>query len=165
MNTFIKPSALALIGLITVAPLSLIGFNPQSAPLRYVSIPAAHAQDAAPAEGDKAAEKTPAELADAAYTVLEKNCNACHGAGKRLNKKAATDRASYERLVNEQKKVVAGKPDESEVYTLMIDHDNPMPPKRIEERPSEADIEAVRLWIEKGAPAPVVVEAAAPADK
>ena len=155
MNTFLKPSALAVVGLLTLGPLSFIGFNSPSAPLRYVAIQPAHAQDDAPAEGEKKAEPTPAELSDGAYKVLEKHCETCHGAGKRLNKVAAIDRASYDKLVNKQKKVVPGKPDESELYLLMIDHDNPMPPKKIELRPSAEEIEAVRLWIEKGAPAPV----------
>ncbi len=156
MNKFLKPSALAAIGLLTVAPLSFIGFNSQATPLRYVAIQPAHAQDAAPAEDAKKAELTPAELSDAAYKVLEKNCSSCHGAGKRLNRVAATDRESYEKLVTKQEKVVPGKPDESELYLLMIDKDNPMPPKKSEIRPSAAEIESVRLWIEKGAPAPAV---------
>ena len=150
MNTSPK-SALIFASLLTLGPLSFIGLQSRSTPLRYVSIPTAHAQDAETKDEAKP-ELTPAQLSEAAYQVLETNCSGCHGAGKRLNKKAATDRESYEKLVNTQKKVVPGKPDESELYLMMIDKDDPMPPARIKVRPSADDIEAVRLWIEKGAP-------------
>ena len=162
MNTFLKPSALAVVGLLTLGPLSFIGFNSQTAPLRYVAVQPAHAQDAEPPTEAKP-DLTPAQLSEAAYTMLETNCSNCHGPGKRLNKIVATDRASYDRLVNEQEKVVPGKPDESELYLRMIDHEKPMPPKKAEPKPSEADIEAVRLWIEKGAPAPAAEAPAAEA--
>jgi mono/diheme cytochrome c family protein len=106
------------------------------------------AEDVAPV-----APATPEEMAEQAYAALEKNCAACHGEGKRQNKVAPVDRASHAKLI-EENDVVPGKPDESPLYTRMLDKERPMPPERVPQKPSVAEIEAIRLWIEKGAPAP-----------
>lgn len=123
---------------------------------RYVAISSARAADEA------AKEATPeelAELAEKAYVALEKNCASCHGAGKRQNKAAPVDRASHSILIEEED-VVPGKPDESPLYTRMLDKERPMPPKRVPQKPTVEEIEAIRLWIEKGAPAPKEAPAA-----
>jgi mono/diheme cytochrome c family protein len=113
----------------------------QSGPL-YV--PVAHADDAK--------EPTDEELAKNAWAVLEKHCTACHGEGKGKYRAAPIDKGTLSKLI-EKKQIVPGKPDESPVYTLMIDHDDPMPPKRVQVRPTEEEINSVKVWIEKGAPA------------
>jgi mono/diheme cytochrome c family protein len=95
----------------------------------------------------------PGEVAKVAYAALDKNCASCHGAGQRMNRKVPVDPASYQKLID-KKLVVPGKPDESELYTVLLDKDNPMPPPNARQRPSAEEIEAIRLWIEKGAPAP-----------
>ncbi len=116
--------------------------------LSYVALAPAQAAD------DKPKEATSEELAEKAYVAMEKNCSGCHGAGRRLNRMAATDRASHKRLIEEQKKVVPGKPGQSSLYTRMLDKARPMPPPNARQRPIAEEIEAIRLWIEKGAPAP-----------
>jgi mono/diheme cytochrome c family protein len=111
----------------------------------------------APQEG-QTPELTPAQLAEKAYVALEKNCASCHGVGKRQNRRAAVDRASHKKLIEEQKQVVPGKPLESHLYTSMLSKDEPMPPPNAPQKPTAEEIETIRLWIEKGAPAPVVPE-------
>lgn len=93
------------------------------------------------------------QVAEVAYTAMDKNCGACHGAGQRMNRKVPLDRASTARLIS-KKLVVPGRPDDSQLYTVMLDKDDPMPPPRVKQRPSAAEIAAIRLWIAKGAPAP-----------
>lgn len=137
---------------LAAAPLLAPGLSTGGVPgARYVAISAARAADEPKAGEPK--EATPEELAEHAYAALEKNCASCHGAGKRQNKAAAVDRDSYAKLM-EQDVVVPGKPQESSLYTLMLDKENPMPPKRVPQKPTAEEIEAIRLWIEKGAPAP-----------
>lgn len=47
--------------------------------------------------------------------------------------------------------VAAGKPGESYLFERIVK--NQMPPKNIKERPTDADKELIRRWIEAGAPA------------
>lgn len=129
-------------GLVLAVP--VLAFAPRGAGVATSFVPIAHADDAAP---------TDAELAGKAWDVLNKHCVACHGEGKAKNRAAAIDKNSYKKLVEEQKKVVPGKPDESPVYTTMIDHDDPMPPKKVTVRPTDEEIATIKAWIEKGAPA------------
>lgn len=128
---------------------------PHGATPLYVPLEAAQAQDAptSPAAAD-------AGLAQRAYAILEKNCTSCHGNGKRLSKAAAIDKDTWDKLVNEQKKITPGRPGESSVYTLMIDHENPMPPKKSQQRPTPEEIEVVKNWIVIGAPNWAFVETA-----
>jgi mono/diheme cytochrome c family protein len=134
------------------------GFATQSSPgVRYIALAPARAADEPKADAKAA---TPEELAAAAYASLEKNCGACHGEGKRLSRKAPVSPASYQVLLD-KKLVVPGKPEESPLYTVMLDKDNPMPPAKVTERPTAEEMEAIRVWIEKGAPAPKVEEKAA----
>ena len=123
----------------------VLALAPRGAEVSATFVPVAHAADA-PALTD-------AQLASNAFDVLNKHCQACHGEGKKQYKKAAIDKNTYKMLVEEQKKVVPGKPDESDVYTTMIDKEEPMPPKRIELRPTAEEIATIKAWIEKGAPA------------
>jgi mono/diheme cytochrome c family protein len=150
-----------LLGAVSGLAALSVSWNGQQGSLRYVALSPAHAQDAPeakPAEVVAPKDMTPAQLAEAAYASLDKNCAACHGAGKRLNKMVPLDRESHAKLL-EKKEVVPGKPDESPLYTRMLDKESPMPPPKSEPKPSEQEIEIIRLWIEKGAvplPAPPV---------
>ena len=129
----IKKSLLAAAAL----ALPAVVFAPQGAVPRYV--PVANA-----AESD--------DLARAAWAVLEKHCTPCHAEGKGKYRAAPIDKNSYQKLID-TKKLVPGKPDESPIYTTMADADEPMPPKRVQVRPTADDIKAIKTWIEKGAPA------------
>lgn len=124
-----------------ILALPALGLAPRGVAPAYV--PIAHAADGDP---------KPEDLAKGAWAVLEKHCVACHGEGKGKYRAAPIDKGTYEKLV-EKKLIVAGKPDESPIYTTMINHDEPMPPKKIQVRPTEDEIKAVKVWIEKGAPA------------
>jgi mono/diheme cytochrome c family protein len=144
-----------------IAPNMMSGASKPS--LSYMTLRPAHAADTLPTEvkpaevkpaEDQPKEATPEELAEAAYAALEMNCASCHGAGKRLNRAAAVDRNSHKKLVEEQSVVVPGKPNESLLYTLIVS--KRMPPRKSAQQPTAEQIEAIRLWIEKGAPAPRV---------
>src|SRR5262245_14931775 len=98
---------------------------------------AAHAQDA--------------DLVVKARQVLEINCYGCHGKDG-SNKGKFNYVLDVKRMVVEQKLIVK-KPADSRIYIRMIDANDPMPPDYMKEpRPSKADIEIVRKWIEAGAP-------------
>lgn len=147
----IKKSLLA--GAILALPalaLAPRGTMPQSGPF-YV--PVAHAADEVPAP--KGLE--PAELGGLAWAVLEQHCVSCHGEGKGKYRASPIDKTTLPKLL-EKGQIKPGKPDESELYTLMINHDEPMPPAKVTVRPSAADVKLIKLWIEKGAPTWVVEE-------
>lgn len=115
-------------------------------------VPIAHADDVPAPKGLE-----PAELGGLAWAVLEQHCVACHGEGKGKNRASPIDKTTLPKLL-EKGQIKPGKPDESAIYTLMINHDEPMPPARVTVRPSNADIQTIKLWIEKGAPSWVVEE-------
>ncbi len=115
-------------------------------------VPVAHAEDAPAPKGLEAA-----ELGGLAWAVLEQHCIACHGEGKGKNRASPIDKTTLPKLL-EKGQIKPGKPDESPIYTLMANHDEPMPPARVMVRPSNADIKLIKLWIEKGAPSWVVEE-------
>jgi mono/diheme cytochrome c family protein len=105
----------------------------------------------------------PEELAEKAYLILDKSCGACHGDGKRLARRALISRTGYKTLVDEQHKVVPGKPDESELYLRMTNGQRPMPPGNFEPKPTAEEIALIKTWIEQGAPAWSQEAPAAPA--
>ncbi len=115
-------------------------------------VPVAHAADA-----DDVKEPTNEELAKNAWAVLEKHCVTCHGEGKGKYRASPIDKGTLAKLI-EKKHIVPGKPDESPVYTYMIDKDDPMPPKKVKERPTDEEVNSIKVWIEKGAPAWVTEE-------
>lgn len=102
---------------------------------------AAHAQD---------------DLATQARKVLETNCFRCHGKDGRFD-------ASYGSILDvkkliERKKINPKNPERSRIYAVMTD--DIMPPEGEKPRPSKAEIEIVRKWIEAGAadlPEPKVI--------
>lgn len=93
-------------------------------------------------------------LFEAAHNVLNNYCFECHGATNqkgdyRLDLKSTI----YTPGESETLPIIAGKPDDSELYfrmTLPIDDDEVMPPKK-KARPSPKDIQAVKDWITAGA--------------
>lgn len=104
------------------------------------------------AQADEKKEPTAEELGKQAWGVLEKHCTACHADGKGKHRASPIDKTTYQKLID-KKHVVPNKPDESPVYTTMISEDEPMPPKKVKERPTKEEIALIKTWIEKGAPA------------
>ena len=87
-------------------------------------------------------------LAGQARAVLERHCHRCHGQGG--SSKGGFDYAlDRDRLVA-RKKVVPGKPDESELFQRVLKGE--MPPARAP-RPDARDLALLRRWIAAGAPA------------
>ena len=90
------------------------------------------------------------DLAQQAYIVLEKNCFQCHG--DLGNYKGVLLIEAYNSLI-QSGSVVRGQPDESELYKRLLgptENGGQMPPNG----PPLTDeaIEAIRVWIENGAP-------------
>ncbi len=90
----------------------------------------------------------PDDLATDALAVLRRHCQGCHnGPGSSNPEFAATDIAG----MTDYGVLVPGDAEASDIY------DYPksgfMPPRSIRERPTDDEIEAIRAWIEAGAPA------------
>jgi hypothetical protein len=84
--------------------------------------------------------------------ILKENCFACHDAKKKSGK---YDMTSFEKLlaggVNGEA-VIPGKPEESELYTLMVSQEERrMPPRDKGEAVAASKAEVVRRWIAEGA--------------
>ena len=84
--------------------------------------------------------------------ILKENCFACHDAKKKLGK---YDMTSYEKLLAggaNGEAVIPGKPEESELYTLMVSQEERrMPPRDKGEAVPASKAEVVRRWIAEGA--------------
>ncbi len=93
-------------------------------------------------------------LFEAAHSVLNNHCFECHGATKQKGDYRLDLRSTiYTPGESEAPPIVAGKPDQSELFyrmTLPMDDDDVMPPKK-KARPSPKDIQAVNDWITAGA--------------
>src|SRR2546422_11326134 len=82
--------------------------------------------------------------------ILSGNCFQCHGPDERARKaKLRLDREDGVRRV-----VVPGNPEESELVrrVLSADQEEVMPPRRSNRALSSAQKEALRRWVEQGAP-------------
>lgn len=77
-----------------------------------------------------------------ALAILENNCGDCHGAAGVSGIDYITNREAL--IANGQ--IVAGNPDESRLYNLMVEER--MPPVSVTQRPTASEIEIVRQWIE-----------------
>lgn len=99
-----------------------------------------------------AAPAADADLAKQAREVLKANCYRCHG-----QEGAVEGGMNYildlGKLV-QRKKVIAGAPDKSPLYKKIVN--NLMPPPDDKPRPSDAEREVLRRWIEAGAPTEAV---------
>ncbi|MCZ2341269.1 MAG: hypothetical protein LC104_05665 [Bacteroidales bacterium] len=102
---------------------------------------------------------TPATAADPPVSfindiapILKENCLACHEPKKKSGK---YDLSTYERVMiggTNGEMVIPGKPDESELYTLMIATEGRrMPPENKGEPVSREKAALVRRWIAEGA--------------
>ncbi len=99
-----------------------------------------------------AAQQDDAELAQNAFGILVKHCDKCHGNNGSFKSFMHIARDKRDDLVNKQKKVETGKPDESRIFLRITSKDMPMPPKDQNDPLNKTEIETIRLWIEKGAP-------------
>ena len=95
-----------------------------------------------------AAETEKTVLAHKAQAVLKVHCYRCHGEAG-----AVEGGMNYiidlERLVS-RKKIIPGKADESPIFKRIAK--GTMPPPDVKDRVSDADIAAVKQWIDAGAP-------------
>ena len=88
-------------------------------------------------------------LATQARSVLETYCYKCHG-------KDGSSKGQFSFVLDVKQMlakeiVVAKDAAKSEMYKRLTDADDPMPPASIKTRPSKAEIEKIRQWIEAGA--------------
>ena len=90
------------------------------------------------------------DLAERAYNILKVHCYQCHGVEFKVAKFNVLD---HQLLVDEEAELrylVPGEPESSYLWQRMgIDLD--MPPKGIQQRPSEEELATVRQWIAEGA--------------
>jgi len=96
------------------------------------------------------AQTTPQGLADKAQAVFKTHCYRCHGQNG-ANEGGLNYVADLQQLVG-RRKVTPGDAGKSRLLKRMLDADDPMPPAEEKQRPSAADVAAVRAWIEAGAP-------------
>jgi mono/diheme cytochrome c family protein len=113
-----------------------------------------------------AAAAEPIDFAKQIEPIFKANCAKCHGEAKAQGKlRLHTAEGIAEKLLAEPKLLVAGKPDESELYQRLVlpaDSRKRMP-KGADPLP-EADIQLIAEWIKQGAVLKVAaVAAAAPA--
>jgi mono/diheme cytochrome c family protein len=97
--------------------------------------------------------------------ILVEHCAKCHGADKNAGKlRLNTAAAIGEKLAADPKLLVAGKPEESEIYQrITLPAENPKRmPKMADPLPKET-IEFVGNWIKQGAVLPAVAAVATPA--
>lgn len=108
-------------------------------PLRFVLLAPAIALSPLPALADP--------LAEQARTLLQKHCAPCHGGGT-----AAKGRFGFvldrDRLVS-RGLVVPGKAGDSDLYRRIADGE--MPPASRTQRPSAAELDVLKRWIDGGA--------------
>lgn len=90
------------------------------------------------------------ELAERVRVIFETRCASCH---RLAETRGGIKILNHDLLVTVRKVVVPGKPEESEVYQLLVtpDESQVMPPPG-EPGLTPAEIETVRQWIAEGAP-------------
>lgn len=112
------------------------------AALLMASPPAAHAQ----------APDKPISFINDVAPILKENCFACHDSRKRSGK---LDMTTYEKLRiggSDDDPVVPGKPDESELYNLLVqDGSRRMPPEKTGDKLPKAKADIIARWIKEGA--------------
>src|SRR5207253_11117509 len=93
-----------------------------------------------------------ANLTQRIHAILKANCYRCHGQDGE-NEGGLNYVVDLRTLVG-RNKVVPGKPEDSAVFKRITASHRPMPPKGEKPRPTDADIAALKQWIEEGAPSP-----------
>jgi hypothetical protein len=86
--------------------------------------------------------------------VLEASCVKCHNAEKKKGKLDMSTKDSFMKGGEDGKIVEAGKADASKMIKSLLlpaDDDDAMPPKDKAPRPTAAQIEALKKWINAGA--------------
>lgn len=89
--------------------------------------------------------------------ILEASCVKCHNAEKKKGKLDMSTKAGFEKGGEDGKLVEAGKADASaliKVLALPEDDDDAMPPKDKAPRPTAAQVETLKKWINAGAKFP-----------
>jgi hypothetical protein len=102
-----------------------------------------------PAEDEPPPAPRPTPLSSQVRQILFEQCYTCHrydnaGGGIKI--------LNHDLLVAKRKVVIPGRPEESELYRLLIGHAEPMMPPRGQPRMRPAELDAVRRWIAEGAP-------------
>jgi mono/diheme cytochrome c family protein len=96
--------------------------------------------------------QTPISFIKDVAPILKENCFACHDAKKRSGK---YDMTTIEKLLaggSDGEPITAGKPNDSDFYTLMMTKDERrMPPRDKGEAVPAEKAEIIRKWIEQGA--------------
>ncbi len=101
-----------------------------------------------PESGSMSSAIAATELSAQVKEIFAAECYGCH---RHTNARGGIKIMNYDLLVNQRKVVVPGKPDESELYRLLVGHqDPPMPPRPIP-RLDARHVETVRRWIEDAA--------------
>jgi mono/diheme cytochrome c family protein len=96
---------------------------------------------------------TSAEMSrtDAVRGVFQAKCAGCHGPDLPRPRGRFGYVLDLKRLAADPEKIVPGRPAESELWAL-VEHDEMPPPDAPRGPLTPAEKEAVRAWIEKGAP-------------
>lgn len=110
-----------------------------------------------------AAADLPPEKIAAAQKALDTNCGRCHGSAGANNAGGGFDWLFDTKRLIEKKTLVVGQGDASKLIKKMVSKD--MPPEGENPRPTEADIAAVKEWINAGAPSFEAKPSAAPERK
>jgi hypothetical protein len=104
-------------------------------------------------------DESPVEFEKQVQPILSAKCGQCHGEKKRNAELSLASATDLVRGGESGPVVVAGKPDESPLYEKIVAGD--MPPKD-NARPTAAEIELIRRWIEEGAKLPESQRGTAP---
>ena len=100
---------------------------------------------------DESSEAKNQPLARHALSLLHKYCYRCHGEDG-SDEGGIDYMLDVQRLV-QRKKVIPGNPDNSRIWARLNNQEDPMPPEG-EPRPTPAEIQVLRRWIQVGAPRP-----------
>src|SRR5262245_26313666 len=93
------------------------------------------------------ADEDKAKLASAAKAVLEKTCARCHANGQ---SEGGFGFVLDVKLLREKNKIVAGDSAKSRLFKKVQSKE--MPPEDEKPRPTDAEIDALKAWIDAGAP-------------
>lgn len=103
--------------------------------------------------------KNPVDFTKEIQPILESKCTFCHSGNV---KEGQYDMATPEALIKGGKRgaaIVAGKPDESNFYTMSARVKKPFMPLKSEEPFTPQELALVRLWIDQGAKMPAGIRA------